>query len=92
MSRCWLSWPWGAAPLPKRGQPAERPQRDAPGVAELAELPPLLFPGLVLVGSHAPLTDAQLAELQQQPGCARSGIPADEPNEALRSQLSSSSC
>ena len=33
------------------------------------------LPGLVLVGSHVPLADAQLAELLQEPGCAGLELP-----------------
>ena len=33
------------------------------------------LPGLVLVGSHVPLADAQLAELLQEPGCAGVELP-----------------
>ena len=36
---------------------------------EPSELPPIPATGLVLVGSHVPLTDAQLADLLEQPGC-----------------------
>ena len=49
---------------------------------QLEELPPLAGPGLVLVGSHVPLTDAQLAELLEQPGCQGVEFLLDEPNEA----------
>jgi uncharacterized protein YgbK (DUF1537 family) len=48
---------------------------------EPAELPPLRDPGLVLVGSHVPLTDAQLADLLQQPGCCGVEFSLDQPPE-----------
>ena len=56
---------------------------------EPAELPPIAAPGLVLVGSHVPLTDAQLADLLEQPGCCGVEFSLDEPQEpaALTAQL-----
>ena len=56
---------------------------------EPAELPPIAAPGLVLVGSHVPLTDAQLADLLDQPGCCGVEFSLDEPQEpaALTAQL-----
>ena len=61
-------------------------------VLEPAELPPIAAAGLVLVGSHVPLTDAQLADLLEQPGCCGVEFSLDKPKSLLRSQLSSSSC
>ena len=61
-------------------------------VLEPAELPPIAATGLVLVGSHVPLTDAQLADLLEQPGCCGVEFSLDEPKSRLRSQLSSSRC
>ena len=60
--------------------------------AELLEqegLPPIAAPGLVLVGSHVPLTDVQLADLLEQPGCCGVEFSLDEPQEpvALTAQL-----
>ena len=56
---------------------------------EPAELPPIAAPGLVLVGSHVPLTDAQLADLLGQPGCCGVEFSLDEPQvpAALTAQL-----
>ena len=56
---------------------------------EPAELPPIAAPGLVLVGSHVPLSDAQLADLLEQPGCCGVEFSLDEPREpaALTAQL-----
>ena len=56
---------------------------------EPAELPPIAAPGLVLVGSHVPLSDAQLADLLEQPGCCGVEFSLDEPQEpaALTAQL-----
>ena len=52
-------------PLDPAGLAALR-RRDAAG---------RLRPGLVLVGSHVPLADDQLAELLQEPGCAGVELP-----------------
>ena len=54
-----------------------------------AELPPIAAPGLVLVGSHVPLSDAQLADLLEQPGCCGVEFSLDQPQEpsALTAQL-----
>ncbi|MFM7652020.1 MAG: four-carbon acid sugar kinase family protein, partial [Vulcanococcus sp.] len=52
-------------PLDPAGLAALR-RRDAAGCP---------LPGLVLVGSHVPLADAQLAELLQEPGCAGVELP-----------------
>ena len=54
-----------------------------------AEVPPIAAPGLVLVGSHVPLSDAQLADLLEQPGCCGVEFSLDEPQEldALTAQL-----
>ena len=63
---------------------------DMPSVLlEPAELPPISATGLVLVGSHVPLTDAQLADLLEQPGCCGVEFSLDEPQEpsALTAQL-----
>ena len=56
---------------------------------EPTEVPPIADPGLVLVGSHVPLTDAQLADLLEQPGCQGVEFSLDEPQEpsALTAQL-----
>ncbi len=43
------------------------------------ELPPIGSPGLVLVGSHVPLSDSQLADLLEQPGCSGVEFSLDEP-------------
>lgn len=50
---------------------------DARGLASLRRQGPdgEPLPGLVLVGSHVPLADAQLAELLEAPGCAGVEIP-----------------
>ncbi|QNJ07641.1 putative sugar and nucleotide-binding domains containing protein [Synechococcus sp. Minos11] len=56
---------------------------------EPREVPPIAAPGLVLVGSHVPLSDAQLVDLLEQPGCSGVEFSLDEPQEpsALRDQL-----
>jgi uncharacterized protein YgbK (DUF1537 family) len=56
---------------------------------EPAEVPPIAAPGLVLVGSHVPLTDAQLMDLLEQPGCCGVEFSLDEPQElaALTDEL-----
>ncbi len=56
---------------------------------EPGEVPPIAAPGLVLVGSHVPLSDSQLADLLEQPGCSGVEFSLDEPQEpsALRDQL-----
>jgi uncharacterized protein YgbK (DUF1537 family) len=56
---------------------------------EPAEVPPIAAPGLVLVGSHVPLTDAQLMDLLEQPGCCGVEFSLDEPQElaALTNEL-----
>lgn len=53
------------------------------------ELPPIRSPGLVLVGSHVPLSDAQLADLLEQSRCRGVEFSLDKPNEAaaLTAQL-----
>ena len=50
---------------------------DAAGLAGLRrrDAAGLLLPGLVLVGSHVPLADAQLERLLQEPGCEGLEIP-----------------
>jgi uncharacterized protein YgbK (DUF1537 family) len=48
------------------GRAAARRRRDGAGAP---------LPGLVLVGSHVPLADAQLARLLEQPGCALVELP-----------------
>ena len=60
-----------------------------PVLLEPGELPPIAAPGLVLVGSHVPLTDIQLAHLLEQPGCCGVEFSLDEPTEpaALTAQL-----
>ena len=60
----------GLAPIPE--QPL-----DAMGLANLRRRDPdgLPLPGLVLVGSHVPLADAQLAALLEAPGCVGVEIP-----------------
>ena len=60
----------GLAPLPP--QP-----RDAAGLAGLRrrDATGLPLPGLVLVGSHVPLADAQLEVLLQEPGCLGLELP-----------------
>ena len=52
-------------------------------------MPPIAAPGLVLVGSHVPLSDAQLADLLEQPGCCGVEFSLDGPPElgALTAQL-----
>ena len=42
------------------------------------------LPGLVMVGSHVPLADAQLRELLQSPRCAGVEIPVETIAQALR--------
>ena len=59
-------------PLDAAGLAALR-RRDGADDGENAGGRPL--PGLVLVGSHVPLADAQLAELLQEPGCAALELP-----------------
>ena len=39
------------------------------------------------MGSHVPLSDAQLADLLEQPGCCGVEFSLDEPKSRLRSQL-----
>jgi len=60
----------GLVPLPPQpldpGGLAALRRRDAAGRP---------LPGLVLVGSHVPLADAQLVELLQEPGCAGVELP-----------------
>ena len=60
----------GLVPLPPQpldpGSLAALRRRDAAGRP---------LPGLVLVGSHVPLADAQLVELLQEPGCAGVELP-----------------
>jgi len=63
----------GLVPLPP--QPL-----DARGLAQLRRRSPLgrPLPGLVVVGSHVPLADQQLACLLQDPGCVPIEIPVAE--------------
>ena len=63
-------------PLDAAGLAALR-RRVVPAGANSAEAVPVAraLPGLVLVGSHVPLADAQLAELLQEPGCAGLELP-----------------
>jgi len=53
---------------------------DARGLAQLRRRSPLSrpLPGLVVVGSHVPLADQQLACLLQDPGCVPIEIPVAE--------------
>ena len=44
-------------------------------------------PGLVLVGSHVPLADAQLARLLEQPGCALVELPVARIHRLLEGPL-----
>ena len=69
----------GLVPLPP--QPL-----DAAGLAGQRRRDPLgrLLPGLVLVGSHVPLADRQLALLLQEPGCAAIEIPVAAVLQDLR--------
>ena len=63
-------------PLDAAGLAALR-RRVVPAGANSAEAVPVAhpLPGLVLVGSHVPLADAQLAELLQESGCAGLELP-----------------
>ena len=72
----------GLAPLPP--QP-----RDAAGLAALRRRDPAGSPrpGLVLVGSHVPLADAQLAALLEQPGCRAVEIPVARVHRVLEGPL-----
>lgn len=72
----------GLAPLPP--QP-----RDAAGLAALRRRDPAGQgrPGLVLVGSHVPLADAQLAALLAQPGCRGVEIPVARVHRVLEGPL-----
>ncbi|MEB3265145.1 MAG: four-carbon acid sugar kinase family protein [Cyanobacteriota bacterium] len=45
------------------------------------------LPGLVLVGSHVPLADAQLARLLEQPGCALVELPVARIQRSLEGPL-----
>ena len=65
LSQAAASWIQALAALPP--QP-----RDAAGLAGLRRCGPAgaPLPGLVLVGSHVPLADSQLAALRREPNCA----------------------
>ncbi|MFN9618959.1 MAG: four-carbon acid sugar kinase family protein [Synechococcaceae cyanobacterium] len=72
----------GLAPLPPPAQAgaalAGLRRRGADGGA---------LPGLVLVGSHVPLADAQLAALQAQPGCGTVELPVARLHRLLEGPL-----
>jgi uncharacterized protein YgbK (DUF1537 family) len=72
----------GLAPLPPPPRAgaalAELRRRGADGSA---------LPGLVLVGSHVPLADAQLAALQAQPGCGAVELPVARLHRVLEGPL-----
>jgi len=72
----------GLVPLPP--QPLA-----AAGLAALRRRDPagLARPGLVLVGSHVPLADAQLAALLAQPGCRGVEIPVARVQRVLEGPL-----
>jgi uncharacterized protein YgbK (DUF1537 family) len=54
------------------------------GTAALASLRRGVAPGAVLVGSHVPLTDLQLAELLAEPGCVGVELPLERVLAAWR--------
>jgi uncharacterized protein YgbK (DUF1537 family) len=62
-------------PLDAAGLAGLRRRAVAAGASGVAGAGAGLLPGLVLVGSHVPLADAQLAELLQEPGCAGVELP-----------------
>jgi uncharacterized protein YgbK (DUF1537 family) len=63
--------------------------RDAQGLAALCRLDPAggRRPGLVLVGSHVPLADAQLASLLAEPGCGGVEVPVARVQRVLEGPL-----
>ena len=62
---------------------------DAQGLAALCRLDPAggRRPGLVLVGSHVPLADAQLASLLAEPGCGGVEVPVARVQRVLEGPL-----
>ena len=65
------------------------PPRDAAALAGLRRRGPdgAGLPGLVLVGSHVPLADAQLARLLAEPGCGAVEIPVARVQRVLEGPL-----
>ena len=65
------------------------PPLTAPALAGLRRRDPTgaRLPGLVLVGSHVPLADAQLARLLAEPGCGAVEIPAARVQRVLEGPL-----
>ena len=82
LSQSAASWIQALAALPP--QP-----RDAAGLARLRRCGPggEPLPGLVLVGSHVPLADAQLEELLREPGCAGLELPVARLSRVLEGPL-----
>jgi uncharacterized protein YgbK (DUF1537 family) len=72
----------GLVPLPP-------PPRDARGLADLCRRRPDggRRPGLVLVGSHVPLADAQLAALLAESGCGGVEVPVARLHRVLEGPL-----